>query len=70
MYFLQELTAIYEKEPWIKFALDDKLESSVRLIDTGPVWNRINVVDSDETRCTNTFENVVCRCLVDALLKV
>lgn len=63
---------IYNEEPWIGRALDLNLEASVRIIDTGPVWNRIakDVDDDDANQCFNNYEVIITERLVDALIKV
>lgn len=80
----QELLSIHRNNSWILEALDESLASSVRVLDTGPVWNlkldipkidqlkaaAVSVQNDGAMNCWNPYETAVIAVLVQALLKV
>ncbi|KAF2883992.1 hypothetical protein ILUMI_22190 [Ignelater luminosus] len=75
----EEFSKKYENQQWIIKILDDNLASSIKILNTGPVWNRISTLQQQDAqnitlneelvKCTNHYETAIVDKIVDALLE-
>lgn len=74
----EEFLKKHENHEWIMKILDDSLESSIKILNTGQVWNRLSVLQqpninkdyasNDELiKCTNIYETAIISKIVEAL---
>ncbi|KAK4872773.1 hypothetical protein RN001_014802 [Aquatica leii] len=61
---------LYKEQQWIVDSLDQSLSASIRILDTGSVYERLgnDSTTPEENRCTNPFEAAILIKLIDALL--
>ncbi|GJQ70844.1 hypothetical protein Trydic_g767 [Trypoxylus dichotomus] len=60
---------LYREEKWLLDTLDSSLENSVKVLDTGPVWQNCRTKENNPDVNVNIYEIAVVKYIIAALVK-
>ncbi|KRT83742.1 hypothetical protein AMK59_4561, partial [Oryctes borbonicus] len=66
---LNVLQETHREEIWLLNTLDSSLENSVKVLDTGPVWQNCKTKENNHAINVNAYEAAVIKHIITALLK-